>query len=226
MRGHNLKNRLQTFFCDKVYTLLFILTFLFIVGSLLSMAFPSKSIFHKSINSIDTIPSGELFDGEELVLKFNATKESLTGLSFTVSTYGREVSGGTVVLRLLDEDGTELFSKEVAGKAIQDRSQLEFKFPQITSSKDKKYSVHIHTSGIQQNTAIAFMANENIIEGVSTTLNGVPCSNLVLTLQYVITVPYYNLRYAFDMALIAATLFVLTVVAFGRNRQRADVPEK
>jgi hypothetical protein len=196
------------------------------VGALVSIAFPKTSISAESINSIDTVPVGELYDGEDLMMNFRSPKDSLTGISLKVSTYGRDVSGGMLIISLLDEDETVLFSEEVSGQSIKDQAQLAFRLPQIANSKDKDYSVHINTNGVEKNNALTFMANDNIIDGVSTTMNGVPCANMVFTLEYVITVPYYNLRYAFDLILITASLWVLTVAAFGRNRLPTDPSEK
>jgi len=226
MRGNQLKNRLKTFFSDKLFTAFFVLTLLLILGALILMAFPKSSLFYKAINSVDTTSVGEHYDGEELVLEFVSPKDYLTGITFKMSAYDRDPSAGTLNITLSGEDGTIVYSQDKDIGSMKEKSQLTFKFAQIALSKNVKYAVHFKTSGVDKTHAITLLANDNVIDDVSTTLSGIPCATPVFTLQYVLAVPYYNLRYAFDLSLAAAVLYVLTVAAYGRNRAKTDPSEK
>lgn len=217
-----MKKQLQTFFCDKLFTALFIVTVLLVVATLVLIALPKSSVFYKAVNSVDTMPAGELFDGEELMLSFVSPKDNLKGISFKVSTYGREISAGKIVIKMFTEDGAELVSKDVAAESVKDQGQVDIAFPMIAGAKGKTFIVRFHTEGMDQSNAVSFMANDKMIDGVSTTRNDTTCANLVFTVQYDLANPNYGLRYAFDLALMSAVFFVLTVAAFGRNRPRKD----
>src|SRR5665647_50799 len=132
MSGHDVKKWLQSFFRDRVFTVLFILVLLLCLGAVISVVSPSSGTSYTAVNTTSSNTAGELYDGESLTLDFVSPKNGLKGLSFTVSTYGKEISAGTLSVRFATKEGSVIYSTEVAGSSLRDQSILKIDFLQLT----------------------------------------------------------------------------------------------
>jgi len=214
MRTGNLKNRISLFVQDRVLLIMSLLLAIFFLSALYSVVFPISGTSRYEMNPTSTIPIGEVYDGHDLEFVFLSTKPGLKGISFSVATYARVLTEGVLHISIQDGEGKEVYFKDLAGSSIKDNSMVDLSFPQRSNSKDVEYTVSFRTSGIDMSHSITFWANSNIINGVSTSLAGVLQPNtLVYTLEYMAN----SYRYTWDLCLLCAIFFVLTVVTYGRK---------
>jgi type IV secretory pathway component VirB8 len=66
MRGAGLKKKIQLFFGDKVFSVMFLLTVLFIFLAVISVIIPVKDKAEYVINTKQTTTVGEIYDGTNL----------------------------------------------------------------------------------------------------------------------------------------------------------------
>jgi hypothetical protein len=208
--------RLIRVFKDRVFSALAITTCVLCIGCLIAVAFPRTAIEKVEVNTMQSTTVGELSDGGSLALYFHSTKAGLTEISFVISTEGRDISAGTLHVRLLNLTGEEVYKEDISCSSLRDNKNFSVSFPKVEDSGDKFYTVLLSTDGLDSSHAISFWANSNVIDGVSTSLNGETSDNLVFYLIHAVVYPYYNYRYAFDLALLAAVFFVLSVVTYKR----------
>lgn len=205
------------FFADRIVSVMLLLTFLFLFATLFSVVIPKRDVVRYDINPGCTVPIGALYDGQILKMNYRASESGMMGMSFTVATYGRVLAEGTLHICLVDNAAKEIYCKEFAGSSIADNSVLDISFPEQSDSANKEYFVRFYTSGINKDNSITFWANANKLENLSAFLNDkVQSNSLVLSVVYN-SVSY---RYTWDLFLFFDIFFVLTIVAFGRKKDK------
>lgn len=215
MRSSEIKKRLHLFFCDKVFTIMFLLFALCFFSTILSVIIPSESLSVSEMNSNSTTTVGDVYDEQSLEFTFHSVKPKLLGMSFSIATYGRVLTDGILNISVIDEAGTAIFSQEINGSSIHDNSVINVAIPKQLKSNNQTYTVSFQTSGIDVDHAITFWANNKSLDGVSTILNGVSQqTTLVYSLAYISN----SYKYTWYLLLLSTFFFVLSVVSFGRNR--------
>ena len=217
MRAFDFKKRMKNFFCDRIFSIIFGVAVIFLLATLLSVVMPIMSISRRDINAGGTTPIGDLYDNQILELDYYSTMPGLRGMTFTVATYTRVLTEGTLYIVLSDEKGNEVFRSETAGPDIHDNSVMDIPFPEQSGSKNQDYTIRFFTSGIDKNHAITFWANGNSVKGTTVSLNGVLQPEvLVFSLEY----NEKSYRYTWDLFVFFDAFAVLTVVSYGRNRSK------
>lgn len=217
-----MKKKIHDFFCDKVFTALFVISFLFFAATVLSIVFSDTEIQTVAMNGGPESGIGDIYDGRDVVMTFLSDNEKVLGISLTVGTYGREDLQGTLTIRVLGSDKKEVAFQEIKSAALVDNSNVDLFFSENSDSKSKEYSVCIQTTGIDEKHAITFWANSNITKGISTTINGErQPANVIFSLTS------RNKIYKFTLYTVLLTLIfsVLTVAAYGRNRKNHEISE-
>lgn len=215
MRSSDIKKRLRLFFCDRVFTILFLIFAFCFFSTILSVIIPIEGLSVYEMNSNSTTTVGDVYDEQSLDFEFHSVKPKLLGMSFSVATYGRVLTDGILNISVTDEAGTVIFSQEMKGFSIHDNSVINFAFPKQNESNNQIYTVSFRTNGIDKSHAITFWANNNSVDGVSTILNGVPQqTTLVYSLSYISN----SYKYTWYLLLLSTFFFVLTVVSYGRKR--------
>jgi len=214
MRGAGLKKKIQLFFGDKVFSVMFLLTVLFIFLAVISVIIPVKDKAEYVINTKQTTTVGEIYDGKNLSLSFHSSRPDLLGISFSFATYSRVLTDGSLTVTVTDEAQNVIYSDKMEGSSIQDNGSLDIVFPVQSQSANRNYTVLFTTSGINRDHAITLWANESSVSGVSTRLDGVILKTTpVFSLAYIAN----SFKYTWYLVLLFTFFFVLTVVSYKRN---------
>lgn len=211
----------KTFFlADRILSAMLLLTIVFLFAILFSVVIPNRDLAQYNVNAGGTVPIGELYDGLTLEMNYRSSESGLLGMSFTVATYGRSLSAGTLHISLLDNAEREIYSKEFEANSIADNSVIDISFPEQSDSANKEYAVRFSTSGIDKDNAVTFWANAEKLDNMSVFMNEKAQTNsLVLSVMYN-SVSY---RYTWEFLLLFNVFFVLTIVAYARNRDKKTV---
>ena len=215
MRASDIEQRLRMFFCDKVFSIMFILFVFFFFSTIISVVIPIEGVSTYEMNSNSTTTVGDVYDGQSLEFAFHSTKPKMLGMSFSVATYARVLTEGTLFISVTNEAGKLVFAEEMEGPTILDNKPINISFAKQIDSMDQTYTVIFHTEGIDKSHVITFWANNESLAGVVTSLNGAPQqTSLVYSLTYVSN----SFKYTWYLLLFCTFFYVLTVVSYGRNR--------
>jgi len=219
MRASDIKQKLRLFFCDKVFSIMFLLFVFFFFSTILSVVFPIEGVSTYEMNTNSTTTVGDVYDDQSLEFVFHSTKPKMLGMTFSAATYSRVLTEGTLFISVTNEAGKLVFAEERDGPTILDNQPISFSFAKQTDSMDQTYTVIFHTVGIDKSHAITFWANSESPAGVITSLNGAPQQT---TLVYSLTYVSNSFKYTWYLLLFCTFFYVLTVVSYGRNRSEND----
>src|ERR1035437_5988275 len=148
MRGTGLKKKIQMFFRDKLFAVMFLLTVLFIFLAALSVIIPIKDKAESVINAKQTTTVGEVYDGKDLSFTFHSVSPDLLGISFSTATYSRTLTEGSLTVTVTDEAQDVIYSEDIEGGSIKDNGALDIVFPVQSQSSNQDYTVKFAASGI------------------------------------------------------------------------------
>lgn len=217
MRVCDFKKWLKVFFCDKVFSFMFFLMSLFAILLLLSVIIPINMTNRNLINSDKSTRVDGVYDGHDLAFTFKSIVPDLLGISLYTENEDSLLMDGIVYIKVTDEDGIEIYSGQIPTASIKDTGSIDMLFSEQSDSNAKKYTINISTSGIDNNHAISFEANDHDSTGTTTRVNGVlKTTPLIFSIVYTIN----SYKYTWYLILLSSFFFVLTIVSYGRNRPR------
>lgn len=214
----------------NIMSAVFLLMFIFfLIGLLVSIFIPRRSPVSIIINSGNTSTVGDIYDGVVVELEFISPEDSLSGVSLLAATYEKTITGGSLVISLLDENDQLISSKHFDSKNINDNSWVDFVFPEQVSSKGMIYRIRVETENIGMDMPITFWTNEYLINNVKTRVDG---EEIYGTMIFSILCTVKTYPFMFDFAILVSISFILFINAHGQisgkkqTEERVSLPQR